>query len=198
MSELAIWQLVLCPMDVDWVPLSTAALIDDFTCLRLLGEPVAGSATARFYIGDHFLHYISFLGCAPAVQFEPAADASGAASFIHWYVSPALPRPRWIIDQQHGLPRCHFCQSRIDNWREQMHNIAEPADNTRLFCPHCQRDNTLLELDWRQGAGYARQFVSVMNIYPKEALPTDALLHQLGHKTGMAWRYFYCQRALIV
>lgn len=198
MSELAAWQLVLCPVDVNWVPSSTSLLIDDFTSLGLLGEPVAGLATARFYIGDHFLHYISFMGCAPSVQFEPAADASGAASFIHWHVSPPFTQPRWVIDSQHGLPRCHFCQARIDNWREQMSNIAVPPDHTRLHCPHCHRDNTLLELDWRQGAGYARQYVSVVNIYPKEALPTDALLQQLGHKTGIAWRYFYCQCALIV
>jgi hypothetical protein len=194
----AAWQLVFCPTDSDWTPLSHAALIDHFASLGLLAESVAGSAATRFYIGEHFLQYISFMGCAPAVQFQPDVNAPEAANFIHWQVSPPFPQPQWIIDPQHGLPRCHFCQARIDNWREQISNIAVPPDTTRLRCPHCQRDNHLLELDWRQGAGYARQFVSVVNIYPKEALPTDALLQQLGHTTGIAWRYFYCQRTPIV
>ena len=198
MNKLATWQLVFCPVDVNWVPSSTAVLIEHFAHLGLLAEPVPGSEATEFYIGDHFLQYISFMGCAPAVQFKAEANNLESTSFIHWHVSPALPQPRWIIDPQHGLPRCHACQVRIDNWREQIPNIAEPPATTRLHCPQCQRQNTLLELDWRQAAGYARQFVSVVNIYPKEALPTDALLHQLGHKTGVTWRFFYCQRTQII
>ncbi len=160
------------------------------TEMRLIGEPVGDAHERRFLIGSTFLQYVSFMGCAPAVQFSPEAGAE----YIHWYLSPCLPTPRWIIDRQQALPRCQQCRARISNWRDQIDVVEANAMTTSIICPGCQCNNTLSQLDWRHGAGQARQFISVLNIYPKEALPTDALLTKLQQHTGTTWDYFYCQR----
>ena len=185
------WQLVFHPIDPHWCPPTTSGLTEGMHALQLIGEPVAGDPQRRFLIGPAFLQYISFMGCAPAVEFTPHADVE----FIHWYLSPCLLTPRWIIDVQHALPRCAQCHRRISNWREQVDmTLLEVATTaTTVICPHCQHSNPLAHLDWRHGAGLARQFVSVVNIYPKEALPTDALLTAWQQYTGTAWTYFYCQ-----
>jgi len=183
------WQLVFHPTNPQWCPAPPESLRVCLTGMQLLGDPVSREPERQFLIGPSFLQYISFMGCAPAVQFAP----QGGAEFIHWYVSPCLATPRWIIDLQHALPRCPQCRGRISNWRDQVDINLVNTISTSVICPHCQHTLALAQLDWRHGAGLARQFVSVMNIYPKEALPTDALLAALQHHTRTAWNYFYCQ-----
>lgn len=184
------WQLVFYPIDPHWCPAQVTTLRDCLTELRLIGDPVVQDPVRRFLIGSAFLQYVSFMGCAPAVQFSPEAGAD----FIHWYISPCLPTPRWIIDRQQALPRCQQCRARISNWRDQIDSAAVNTATTSVVCMSCQCSNALSQLDWRHGAGQARQFISVLNIYPKEALPTEALLTMLQQHTGTTWDYFYCQR----
>ena len=66
-----------------------------------------------------------------------------------------------------------------------------------LSCPHCQATAALDEWDWREFGGCGRQFFSIVNVYPKEALPTEDLLQQLHEVTGFAWRYFYIHDGLL-
>ncbi len=47
--------------------------------------------------------------------------------------------------------------------------------------------------DWKQQGGFARLVIQVEEIFPGEAVPTDALLALLEHESGCAWRYFYVQ-----
>lgn len=183
------WQLLFHSTDPQWCPAPPDSLRECLSSMQLLGDPVSSDSERHYLIGPAFLQYISFMGCAPAVQFAPQEGAE----FIHWYVSPCLATPRWVIDLQQALPRCPQCRGRIRHWREQVDINLVNTVSTPVSCPHCQHTHLLEQLDWRHGAGLARQFVSVMNIYPKEALPTDALLTALQHHTGTAWSYFYCQ-----
>jgi len=46
-------------------------------------------------------------------------------------------------------------------------------------------------VNWREFGGCARTLISLVNVYPKEAMPTENLLLQLEEQTQTAWRYFY-------
>ncbi|MBI3561056.1 MAG: hypothetical protein HY080_05000 [Gammaproteobacteria bacterium] len=158
------------------------------TTLGLVAEACHSRLPDRYRIGPSFLQSVSFLGCAPAVQFEPGQDQA----FIHWEIGPCLATPCWRVDHQRGQPRCPHCRKRLEQWREQWPPERALQQSLQWLCPHCQRTSPLTQLDWRHTAGYARQFITVLNIYPSEAIPTEAMLTQLLQHTGVAWQYFYC------
>lgn len=193
MTTAAVWQLIFYPDQPGWCPAQPDVLPMALDALGVIGACCNQTAEQRYLIGPRFLQYLTFMGCAPAVQFEPQADVP----FIHWHLSPCLAQPRWVIDMQQAQPKCGHCRSRMANWREQLAFQPDSLEAAQLVCSNCQSSNHLPELDWRNGAGYARQFISVLNIYPKEALPTDALLQGLQQQTGIRWKYFYCQCAPI-
>lgn len=189
MIDQAPWQLLFYPDDPQWCPVSASRLEAALNSVGLIGQPWIAAGTNRFLIGPTFLQYISFLGCAPVVQFDPA----DGKSIIHWVISPCLSKPRWVIDMVQGLPRCHCCKGRVTDWREQFQNLTATPLPDSVTCPQCHQPNQLTELDWRHSAGYARQFISIVNVYPREAIPTDAVLSALQQQTGVTWQYFYCQ-----
>lgn len=189
MTDQAPWQLIFFPTDPQWCPMSADQLITALTSVGVVGESWQGGSNNRFLIGPRFLQYISFMGCAPAVQFDP----NEGNTIIHWIVNPCLHEPAWVIDKVQALPRCHWCKARIADWREQLQNFAVATTPDAMICPHCHQSNQLTQLDWRHGAGYARQFIRIVNIYPREAIPTDAVLTAMQQHTGVAWQYCYCQ-----
>ena len=159
----------------------------------MLGPPIGERQTDRFLIGDAFLLFFSFMGCAPSIEFQPG-DAGNIDwhEFVFIHLSPAFTQPRWLAERDNAKPACPHCQRRTREWLAHYQ-----ADAAQLRCPHCQRSEAVCQWRWFDAGGCARQFISIANVYPKESIPTDSLLSQLQEDTGVGWQYFYLNAPLI-
>lgn len=196
-------QLILCPEQTDF-KLESSELVTILDELGLIGEQIAGPAVGdnltdslRFYVGPHFLQHISFMGCAPAIEFQPpnsdnqrqAIEALDAFTFVH--VPKIFQQPVWYADLQMAKPACPACNKRV----------AKPdskvdKENMSMTCPHCGYQAPLCDFDWREYGGCTQMLISIVNVYPKEAIPSNNLLNQITKRTGVAWRYFYINAPL--
>ena len=184
-------QLVFYPAQPQ-ASLPPASLAKSLTSLGLIGEPVCADWPHRYYIGDKFLQYLNFMGCAPAVEFIPAnSHQPDWSSFTYIYITAQLQLVRCLIDTMMAKPVCPNCGKRHACHAQDTEFLSE-----QLRCPKCQQSAPLAEWDWREFGGCARQFVSVVNVYPKEAIPADSLLQQMSTQTQLSWRFFYINEAL--
>lgn len=187
-------QLVLCPADKDWTAASPASLITTLRRLGILGPTITPAHPERFLIGEAFLQLFSFMGCAPSIEFEPVdAQHIDWSAFVFIQLSPSLAAPRWWVDAQNARPACPQCRRRNLAWQQQA-----VADAMTLTCPHCQQTAHVCHWRWFDAGACARQFVSIVNVYPKESMPTDAVLSQLQAETAVAWQYFYVHAPLCI
>ena len=185
-------QLVFVPVQQDAV-MDAPSLAAALSGLGVTGKPINAQYPLRFYIGDKFLLHLNFMGCAPALEFVPT-DASQPDWSAFTFISLHGPWPasRCLIDPLMAKPVCPWCGKR-----------HAPVEQGQLFadmtltCPHCQARAPVPEWDWREFGGCGRQFISIVNVYPKEALPTEDLLTQLHEVTQLEWRYFYIHDSLL-
>lgn len=186
-------QLVLCPSDDSWAPASQAQLIATLQRLGVLGPLVTEARPDCFLIGDAFLQLFSFMGCAPSIEFTPKdPDRIDWLEFVFIHLSAVTVQPRWLVDWHSAKPGCPHCQRRNRDWA-QHYQSAEGV----LTCQHCQQSEAVCRWRWFDAGGCARQFVSIVNVYPKESLPTETLLSQLQEETGVAWQYLYLHEPLL-
>jgi len=181
-------QLVFCPDDPLWISNTTE---DVCRALGLIAEAI-DEMPAGFYIGQQFLQHINFMGCAPAIEFVPDKDKElDWQQFTFVNLSPLRAEPVCHVDLDMAKPQCPRCNKRIRQPR--------PYVNTKgqLSCPHCQHAADISDYDWREFGGCARTMVSIVNVYPKEAIPTDHLLLQFERHTQIKWRYFYFHGRLL-
>jgi hypothetical protein len=191
--ESAFRQLLLCPADALWVPVSRGEFITMLQHEGVLGQPIGSDTQARFLIGEAFLQLFSFMGCAPSIEFAPPDPLKPDwHEFVFIELSPVQTQARWLVDRDHAKPACPHCQRRTREWSQHYQ-----ASDAQLYCPHCQHSDTVCAWRWFDAGACARQFVSIVNVYPKESLPTDTLLSQLQQHTGVAWLYFYLHAPLI-
>ena len=138
----------------------------------------------RYFTGDNFLDHIAYMGCAPAIQFE-ADEKSDAFSHIkiHYHESAKLIYSK----TQTRPPQCPVCKRTVRNWQQKL-------TQTTIECDQCHSTSTIDEFNWRKMAGYARLFIEITDIFPKEAIPQQRLLDKLATITDTNWLYFYsCQ-----
>lgn len=180
--------LVLHVRDPAYIPASVADIEQVLMQVGLIGTAWGDSTQRRYLIGEHFLQLVTFLGCAPAIELEPPAN--GHAEFVHVGISDISPVSRFMVDTQDVLPRCPHCRKRYEDWQSAIQAWRiDPAYLTQ--CPACHKSLSPMELDWRQSAGFGHFFISIFNIYPREAIPTEALLLALNKATDQGWDYFY-------
>jgi hypothetical protein len=184
--------LVLHVRDPSYVPSSVTDIEQALLQLGLIGKAWGDEAQHRYLIGERFLQLVTFLGCAPSIELEPAAnDDSG---FCHVGISKIYPAPRFMADTQGVVPRCPHCRKRYADWQSAIQSWHDnPAYQTQ--CPACQQNLSPMELDWCQSAGFGHFFISIYNIYPREAIPTEALLLALSKATQQTWDYFYARES---
>mgnify|MGYP001068249551 CR=1 FL=1 len=134
-----------------------------------------------YYSGERFLDYIAYMGCAPAIQFE-ATDGNHDFCFIklHQYDVARLI----YSNAQSRAPHCPACNKPVRNWQ---HNM----NATTILCDSCNTSSGIEKFDWRKLAGYARLFIEITDIFPKEAIPQQILLDKLSALSGTDWQYFY-------
>ncbi len=190
--ETAYRQLVLCPSDSNWQPASRAELVTILQRVGMLGQLVTSAIPDRFLIGDAFMQLFSFMGCAPSIEFTPK-DLHNIdwLEFVFIQLSPAQARPRWRVDKESAKPACPHCQRRIPAWIQHYH-----ANDMILTCPHCKQSEHACRWRWFDAGACARQFVSIVNVFPKESMPTETVLLQLQQETGVPWHYFYLHAPL--
>jgi len=184
--------LVLHVRDPAYVPASVAEMEQLLLQVGLIGVAWGDSAQQRYLIGERFLQLVTFLGCAPAIELEPPAN--GHTGFCHVGISNIYPVPRFIADTQGVLPRCPHCRKRYADWQFATRSWhTNPA--YQIECPACQTNLSPMELDWCQAAGFGHVFISIYNIHPREAIPTEALLLALSKTTNQTWDYFYTRES---
>ena len=198
--------MILCPERADFSmpPTELAAVLNK---VGLIGSKIeTGIETGtdnspggqRYLVGDHFLQHISFMGCAPAVEFAPAGDVNGGTAAQNKYTFIYLPEPfnepLWQADLLMAKAGCPTCNKRTP-CSDGSDEYFEPAKS--LFtCPHCHQQSPVCDVDWREFGGCAKTMISIVNVYPKEAIPSGNLINQLATLTNVAWRYFYINDSL--
>jgi hypothetical protein len=186
-------QLILVPTQADWQPDDRESWLAQLQQKGFLGKQLDSTFADRFSIGEYFLQFFSFMGCSPAVEFSPPdEDAIDWQRFTFISIPAALSETKWLADRQTARPACPACKKRTREWLEQ-----KAATTRTLQCPACQSITPVCDWNWYDGGGCARQFVSIVNVYPREAIPTDHFLNLLADTTGTTWRYFYIDSALV-
>ena len=137
-----------------------------------------------FFTGKRYLDYITYLGCSPAIQFEPDETSDSFCHVkIHHYDNAEL-----VVSQiQARAPHCPNCNKPVKNWA---HNKTEET----IDCELCNTTSNIGEFNWRKMAGYARVFIEITDIFPKEAIPQQILLDELNQMCTTDWSYFYSCR----
>ena len=181
-------RLILHVRDPAYIPANLVQVERQLHEVGLIGKPWGEKSQQRYLIGERFLQLVTFLGCAPSIELEPQNDQK--TEFCHVGISPIYPTLRFLADTQGVLPRCPHCRKRFADWQSAIkHWRKDPSYKTQ--CPLCQSTLSPTELDWQQSAGFGRFFISIFNIYPREAIPTEALMHALQKSTNQTWNYFY-------
>ncbi|MDZ7804084.1 hypothetical protein [Thiohalophilus sp.] len=180
--------LLLYPLDPDYRPADPPALIELLQQSGLIGDTLEDLPGERYQAGPAFLQHISFLGCSPAVEFEPQAPGSDQFCHVGLRYSEQL--------QFRGGPQqvqvyCRQCRHREENWADIIDAWQVDPDRYRYSCPRCGAESAATELNWRKSGAFARLFIELYNIYPHEAVPTDGILKRLRDATGVDWKYIY-------
>jgi len=153
--------------------------------IGLIAQPLTSLENA-FYTGERFFDYVSYMGCSPAIKFETDAQNNGEDFChikIHHYDYPQL-----IISRlQSRAPHCPHCSKPVKNW---LNNNSDE----NIYCDRCRTSSNMSNFDWRKMAGFARLFIEITDIYPKEAIPQQILLDKLTGLYKTDWHYFYACR----
>lgn len=179
-------------------PVSSQFAIEDFDtfCTSLATTGLTGNAITnatetsaaeqRFVTGSKYLDLVAYMGCSPAINTEANEDED-AYCYIRVF--------------QKEIPELIFCRTRSKPPACPQCKTPYPAlkpvsssDGTYLLCPQCGTRSTASEINWRKQAGYARLFIEITDIFPKEAIPQQSLLDTLQTISGTSWQYFYSCR----
>ena len=172
-------------------PVDSAFRIDEpITFLSALRETGFISGTideqaGTFYTGKRFLDYIAYMGCSPAVQFEASDDSDSFCHILlHQYDEPVLIASR----KQSRPPQCPRCNKPVRSF--DVEHQGQQASPRQIHCESCHETSPTAEFNWRKMGGYARTFIEVTDIFPKEAVPQQSFLDKLDSITQTHWYYF--------
>ena len=171
--------LYLYPTIPDWhcEPETITSTLD---AIGLIADAIPDKPNC-FFTGSQFLNLITFLGCAPTIQFDATHDRAEfcfirliSTDDIKLIKTSSLSRP----------PHCPHCKKAVKRWQDY-------STETAWECPHCANTAPAYDYDWRRTAGFARIFIEITDIYPKEAIPQPSFLKNLATHTSVDWDYFY-------
>lgn len=171
--------LILYPEEPDWSPDKLETITNCLNCIGLISDRIT-NVEQHYLAGDKFLDLITFMGCSPSIKFSPD-NASNTFTFINLITTSDITA---LTSGQTQQPHCPACNKSESDWRN---NITATA----LQCSTCGKSSPPWHYNWRKSAGFGKVFVEITEIYPKEAIPQQALLDSLRHKTGLRWQYFY-------
>jgi hypothetical protein len=156
-------------------------LINQLCTLGFAGDAIDSDS---YSAGERFLDHIAFMGCAPSIRFAPDADSEKFTHIrIHRYNAITA-----LIGTHAPAPRCSQCKKAFVYSAPQLDHLDT---NSLWTCTHCQHAAAPWQYHWRKNAGFARVFIEITDIYPKEAIPQQTLLDALQQSTGTEWQYCY-------
>ncbi|RKT44242.1 hypothetical protein [Thiocapsa rosea] len=195
-------RLILAPRDAERCPdrdrlvrvLFEAGFIADLNRDRIWDR--IWDRECAYRVGPEFFELLAFVGCAVAIASDPQSDGP----FCHVVIPPASVSPRGCLGRNTRAPRCPGCRARLSDWALRVEQFEQSArtpgsdrQHSAVVCPSCGERRPMWSWDWKQQGGFARLLIQVEEIFPGEAVPTDALLALLERESGCAWRYFYVQ-----
>lgn len=143
----------------------------------------------EYLVGDDFLQNVTFMGCSPYLKVYPDNDHD--TDFCRIAIPSSIGSVQYISNPQATAPRCPSCRKAgyfpdniIEHWNIQQENAV-------VTCGNCQQSSHLYDLDWRRNAGFCQFYMRISNIFPKEAIPNEALLEWLAGLSKTDWKYFY-------
>ena len=176
--------LYLHPKQASYVANDLPAFITALQDIGLIAQKTNNQQSSQHYFtGEKYLDYIAYMGCAPTIQFEANDDENFCFIKIHQLASATLIHSQ----KQLRAPHCPACNKPVKNWQDK---ISEPG----IRCDSCNIRSNIEEFSWRKMAGYARLFIEITDIFPKEAIPQQALLDKLAAITDVEWQFFYSCR----
>jgi hypothetical protein len=190
-------KLLLYPDNPDFHPADPATLLARLQDIGLAGGSFRVQDQTRYLAGEHFLQLVTFLGCSPAIEFDPPADpgAVGAAAergdFCHISLTLAKEHPAFRGGGRVPPPRCPSCRKAVSDWQQVLDDWQRTPDRDAWTCAQCGHHGRIQTLDFRRHGGFARVFIDIWGIHPSEAVPVDALLTSLAECSGTGWRYMY-------
>ncbi len=148
--------------------------------LKAIGflQPDPSSATRP---GPKLMEFITYLGCSPALS----SGGIEASVKLH-----SFDTPFWLGGEAIDRLRFPGCGHVIDSGAA----LIEQGDPWQ--CPECGNHGDLASIGWRRSAARARLFIEISPIFPREAVPSDALLDRLQQVSGQPWRWFYSRSRL--
>lgn len=174
--------LYLCPQLPGYSHIDIPSLVTALQEIGLISEEINPQASSHHYFtGDKYLDYIAYMGCAPNIQFEAGENDTDFCSIrLQRYDSAQL-----IYSQsQSRAPHCPVCQKPIKDWQQS-------KTGSTISCSHCHTTSQIEKFNWRKMAGYARLFIEITDIFPKEAIPQQLLMDKLSSISKTGWLYFY-------
>jgi len=177
--------LFLCPEPVAFNVNPIFTFINALQEIGLIAQKINPQKFDNHYFaGDKYLDFIAYMGCAPAIQFE-AKDKNPDFCFIKIYQYQAAELI--VSKKQSRAPHCPACDKPVENWQT-------TKTGPTIRCDQCNITSNIEQFDWRKMAGYARLFIEITDVFPKEAVPQQLLLNKLAGITETKWQYFYsCQ-----
>jgi len=180
-------RLVLVPNAHAWSSVTPEALKTILQEIGLAGEELTPGYLAA---GRSFLDYLSFLGCAPTVVFEPPSDkAIGTGQFYHLKIQTSLAQAIFRSDSLTYKPKCPHCKNPLDDWRQWWGTGLCDARQ----CPGCGKMISPQEINWRRRAGCGKVFIEILGIHAETVKPVRKLFDDLEAYTGTEWRYFFVE-----
>jgi hypothetical protein len=177
--------LYLIPEQPDYTVEDLSSLITALQDIGLISHKIDPQDNdTHYYSGERFLDLIAYMGCAPTIQFEASGDGEDYCFIkLHHYDKAKLIHSR----TQSRAPHCPACQKPVKDWQH------SKTDAT-ISCNLCHTTVGIEKFNWRKMAGFARLFIEITDIFPKEAIPQQLLLDKLAAKLETNWSYFYaCQ-----
>jgi hypothetical protein len=174
--------LYLCPQQPDFNLSDISCLVTALQEIGLISQKIhLQQSSHHYFTGDKYLDYIAYMGCAPSIQFEAGEhDADFCAVRLHRYDTAQL-----IHNQAPSrAPRCPACQKPVKDWQQ-------ARNGSTICCSHCRTSSQIEQFNWRKMAGYARLFIEITDIFPKEAIPQQLLIDKLSSISKTGWLYFY-------
>lgn len=181
-----------------------AALIEQSTLQHalqqagLINQKLDAEEAHGFEGGVELMRLICFLGCSPKVILDQAeagkeeAEIGCGSHLTYVRLPPAEDTLQFLSTRQNLVeaPKCSRCKSTDADWHRQI-QPGPQADDPQWQCPNCGHQLSATRLPWRKTAGFARQWLEIIGIYPSEAVPDQSLLDTLGRLNGERWVYFY-------
>ena len=121
--------LIIHPNDPTWFPDKTEAVTSSLKEIELLAETIPNEEHS-YYVGDHFLDLISFMGCSPNIDLTPQDNADKFCC-IRLIEKPDITA---LTSQHTHAPHCPHCKKPEKSW-------SDTITDTSLKCSSCGEKN---------------------------------------------------------